>query len=128
MLVFLKNKYNVKTCMYTIPWTTSPLYQIINFNVSIKYKVGPKCTYSWLIFDYLLSAWQLHIFEQEKVCTLFRTPHFLLHFIVPLISKRHTARTRFPRQHISVSLQPTLWVSHTVRFSKQLTGIRSVEL
>jgi len=31
MLVFVKYKYNVKTCMYTI----SPLYQIINFNVSI---------------------------------------------------------------------------------------------
>jgi len=31
MLVFLKYKYNVKTCMYTI----SPLYQLINFNVSI---------------------------------------------------------------------------------------------
>jgi len=30
MQVFSKYKYNVKTCMYTI----SPLYQIINFNVS----------------------------------------------------------------------------------------------
>ncbi len=29
---FLKYKYNVKTCMYTI----SALYQIINLNVSIK--------------------------------------------------------------------------------------------
>jgi len=29
MLVFLKYKYNVKTCMYTI----SPLSQIIHFNV-----------------------------------------------------------------------------------------------
>jgi len=28
--VFLKCKYNVKTCMYTM----NPLYQIINFNVS----------------------------------------------------------------------------------------------
>jgi len=33
MLVFFKYKYNVKTCMYT----TSPLYQIINFNVSTWY-------------------------------------------------------------------------------------------
>jgi len=33
MLVFFKYKYNVKTCMYTI----SPLYQIINFNVSTWY-------------------------------------------------------------------------------------------
>jgi len=30
MQVFFKYKYNIKTCMYTI----SPLYQIINFNVS----------------------------------------------------------------------------------------------
>jgi len=30
MQVFLKHKYNVKTCMYTI----SALYQMINLNVS----------------------------------------------------------------------------------------------
>jgi len=33
MRVFFKYKYNVKTCMYTI----SPLYQIINFNISTWY-------------------------------------------------------------------------------------------
>jgi len=33
MLVFLKYKYNVKTCMYTI----NPLYQMIRFNVSTWY-------------------------------------------------------------------------------------------
>jgi len=32
-MVFFKYKYNVNTCMYTI----SPLYQIINFNVSTWY-------------------------------------------------------------------------------------------